>query len=83
MSAVVQVRFFAVLADEIGSRQDTLTLHEAPTVSKAIARLASRHAAVERMRDVLAVAVNDQFASMDASLHDDDVVTLIPPVSGG
>jgi molybdopterin synthase catalytic subunit len=52
-------------------------------VRDAIAVLAKRHRAIERLRGRFRVAVNQDFSEDDRALADGDELALIPPVAGG
>jgi molybdopterin converting factor subunit 1 len=78
-----EVLLFARLADEIGRDRLTIDLDDGATVADAVARLTAEHEALARLRDVIAVAVNEQYGRPETPLSDGDTLALIPPVSGG
>ena len=78
-----EVLLFAQLAEETGRDRLTVDLPGGATADDALAALASAHAPIGRMRDTLAVAVNERYCDGGRALHDGDTIALIPPVSGG
>src|SRR3954468_21494055 len=79
----VRVLFFGVLRDLAGKSNDSLELPEGGSVRDVIARYESQ---IPRLKDSLssiALAVNQQYASPETKLKDNDEVALLPPVSGG
>jgi molybdopterin synthase catalytic subunit len=54
-----------------------------PTVGALLEVLAARHAGLKPLLKHLRVAVNHEFAALDAPLSPGDEVALIPPVAGG
>ncbi len=77
------VLLFAQLADAVGTDRLEIEPADAATVDDALDMLAGRHPAIGAMRGTLAVAVNERYCTPDTTLHDGDVLALIPPVSGG
>ena len=79
----IEVQYFAVLADRIGTRSESIELPEHATVSVAMETLTTRHAVLQTMAGSLATAVGDAYVSTDTVLTEGDVLAIIPPVSGG
>ncbi len=80
----VRVLFFGVLKDVFSRSEEVLELPAGATVSGLLD--AYRRRAPEQHSSVwpaLAVAVNQQYATVAEVLHEDDEVALLPPVSGG
>jgi molybdopterin synthase catalytic subunit len=74
----VHVRLFAGLRERAGSGELELELPDGATVADAL----------EQLRDVfdavaVVMAVNKEYADSGVTLHADDELALIPPVSGG
>jgi molybdopterin synthase catalytic subunit len=74
----VRVRLFAALRERAGADQIELELPDGALVGDALERLS----AVTDGAPVL-MAVNREYADSGMSLHPDDELALIPPVSGG
>jgi molybdopterin synthase catalytic subunit len=79
----IRALYFAVFREQIGRDDDVVELAAGARVRDAIAALAARHAAVDRLRGRFRVAVNQEFCAEDRALADGDELALIPPVAGG
>ncbi|HEY4240154.1 MAG TPA: molybdopterin converting factor subunit 1 [Kofleriaceae bacterium] len=79
----VQVLYFAVFREKLGTDAEPLDLPAGASVADALAALASRHELVARLRGRFRVAVNESFADDAHLLADNDELALIPPVAGG
>ena len=79
----IEVQFFAVLADRIGHKSDTLELPEGATVGGAMEALAERHEIIRTMQASLAAAVGNAYVPPEHTLGEGDTLAIIPPVSGG
>jgi len=79
----IRVLYFAVFREQLGRDDDVLEVAAGARVRDAIAQLAARHAAIERLRGKFRIAVNQDFCPDDHELADGDELALIPPVAGG
>jgi len=79
----IRVLYFAVFREQIGRDDDVVELAGGARVRDAIAALAARHPAIDRLRGRFRVAVNQDFSDDDRALADGDELALIPPVAGG
>ena len=79
----IRVLYFAVFREQVGREDDTVALADGSRVRDAIAVLATRHAAIARLRGKFRVAVNQEFCDDDRELAEGDELALIPPVAGG
>ena len=77
------VLLFAQARELAATDQVAIDLHAGSTVADALATLFDRYPALEPMRDRLAIAVDERYASPSAPLYDRCTIALIPPVSGG
>jgi len=78
----ITVRCFAVLRELAQDRYE-LTLDDGATVSDAWEALEHALPGLAPHRLYVRAARNGVYASWDTSLTDDDVIALLPPVSGG
>jgi len=79
----VCVLLFGVLKDLVGKDRDTLNLPDDACAGDVLAHYQSQ---VPQMRESLssvAIAVNQEYASLDRKLNSNDEIALLPPVSGG
>jgi molybdopterin synthase catalytic subunit len=78
------VRLFAILRERAGRDSLTLELAEGATVADALEALAGEPTLGGLLgRLPLGVAVNREYAGLDATLSAGDELALIPPISGG
>ncbi|MBA4170987.1 MAG: molybdenum cofactor biosynthesis protein MoaE [Chloroflexi bacterium] len=78
----ITVRCFAVLRELAQDRYE-LTLDDGAMIADAWAALERAFPGVAPHRPYVRAARNGVYASWDTSLTDDDVIALLPPVSGG
>jgi MoaE-MoaD fusion protein len=79
----IQVLYFAVFRERIGSPGEEFEIADGATVRDAIAALAAKHPPIAQLRGRFRVAVNQEFVDDTHVLRDRDEIALIPPVAGG
>ncbi len=79
----VNVLIFGYLKETTGDAGATMSLPEGSRVADLLDLCAWQWPAIEPYFDVIAVALNEEYAERGAALQDGDRVALIPPVSGG
>ena len=83
----MKVLYFAWLRTKTGLAEETVSPPaEVITVGALIEWLKSRgpgHAAALADLNVVRIAVNQEYATLDAAVAADDEVALFPPVTGG
>ncbi|HEX6650685.1 MAG TPA: molybdenum cofactor biosynthesis protein MoaE [Pyrinomonadaceae bacterium] len=79
----VRVLFFGAARDAVASNQIEISLEAPATVSSAFRKLVERFADLERFGRSLLFAVNQEYATPDTLLNDNDELAVFPPVSGG
>jgi molybdopterin converting factor subunit 1 len=77
----VRVLFFAYLRERCGVREIALELPDGATVGELWRRLLARFDGLPA--DPPRFAVNRVYVDKAETLHDNDELALIPPVSGG
>src|SRR4026209_2476335 len=85
MSSPVTIRvlFFGAARDVVDANQLELSLDAPATVSSAFQKLVGRFAPLERFGRSLLFAVNQEYATPDTMLKENDELAVFPPVSGG
>ena len=78
----VSVRFFAFYRERAGVSQTEVELPEGATPEELLVRLRSTYTSLP-LSDSVLIAVNSEYVSPGAPLHEGDEVAFIPPVSGG
>lgn len=79
----IQVLYFAVFRERLGTSQESLELPDGVSVGAAVSALAAKHPPIAQLRGRFRVAVNQDFVGDDHALRDGDELALIPPVAGG
>jgi MoaE-MoaD fusion protein len=79
----IRVLFFGAARDVVEATQLDLSLDAPATVSSAFQNLVARFAPLERFGRSLLFAVNQEYATPDTLLKENDELAVFPPVSGG
>jgi molybdopterin converting factor subunit 1 len=79
----VVVLFFGAARDAAGGRQLEVSLDHPATVHSAFQYLVSKYSQLSRFGRSLLFAVNQEYATPETPLHDNDELAVFPPVSGG
>ena len=79
----VRVVYFAQFSDAAGTREESYELPESTSVAELVSRVSSAHERVERIRQMMNIAVNKMIVGPGSTLQDGDVVALFPPITGG
>jgi molybdopterin synthase sulfur carrier subunit len=74
----VTVKYFASIRESVGRGEEIVDLPQACSVGELWQRLTKRP-----LPPRLLVAVNQEYAGLDATLRDGDEVAFFPPVTGG
>ncbi|MDK6863605.1 MULTISPECIES: MoaD/ThiS family protein [Nosocomiicoccus] len=77
----MKIKIFASIKEKIGDDHIELPIHDAITVKELKERLYIDYPELDG--EVFQVAVNESFERDESVIAPDDVVALIPPVSGG
>ncbi len=79
----VQVTFYGVLQQIVGTRRLTVELPPGARIETLAETLVAQFPALTERLPTVAFAVGDVLASGQQPLQPDDQVALLPPVSGG
>lgn len=82
MEASVKVKYFAVLRELAGKREENVSLETGDNGQALYYRLAEKYHFPLKLSDVR-LAVNEVFVPTDTRLKAGDEVAFIPPVAGG
>ena len=80
---VVRVLFFGAARDAVASNPVEISLDAPATVGSAFRVLTERFEDLERFGRSLLFAVNQEYATRDTVLNENDELAVFPPVSGG
>ena len=78
----IQLLFFGIATDLVGKNSIFYELKSAETVSALKKELLLTYSKLKNIEE-FAIAVNEEYAEDDLVLRENDVVAIIPPVSGG
>ena len=78
----LQILLFGITTDLLGTSSIQLNVPENSTVANLKLALAAKHPPFQKLK-AFAVAVNETYAKDDQVLKTNDIVAIIPPVSGG
>ena len=78
----IQILFFGITTDLIGNSKINFSLEKAISVNDFKTKLKEVYPQLQNL-DSYAIAVNESYATEETVLKENDVVAIIPPVSGG
>lgn len=78
----IQLLFFGIAADLVGKSSIYYNIKENAAVAALKAALIADYSGLKNSQE-FAIAVNEEYAKDDLVLKENDVVAIIPPVSGG
>lgn len=79
----VTIRWFSILAEKRNLRTEEISVAEPTTVETLLDLLSEDFSELQKFRDHVRVAINQQYADADTLLAEGDEVAFITPVSGG
>lgn len=78
----IRVLFFGITTDLTGENQIEITIDENLSIENLKQILKDKYPSLAHMNSY-SIAVNEEYANYDVFLKPNDVVAIIPPVSGG
>ena len=78
----ITVLLFGIIRDVIGENSLKLVLKEATSIKQFKKDILKKYNNLQQYGN-FSIAVNEEYADTDYVLQSNDVVALIPPVSGG
>ena len=79
----IRVLFFGAARDAVDATSMELSLDAPATVSSAFQKLVEKFCDLERFGRSLLFAVNEEYATPETRLQENDELAVFPPVSGG
>ena len=83
MTASLQVRYFASLADRAGCREETVPYEDGCDVRQLWQSLVERHPKLDALGFEPLVACDREYANWDRALTGVQEIAFLPPFSGG
>ncbi|MEX1382764.1 MoaD/ThiS family protein [Lutibacter sp.] len=78
----IQLLFFGITTDIVGANKMKYTLKEGATVGKLKKLLIAQFSALKNIND-FAIAINEEYVEDTTIITKNNVIAIIPPVSGG
>ena len=78
----LKVLFFGISTDLIGAKSISFSILPNTTVSEFKILIQEKYPQLSQINSY-AIAINESYASNETVLKEDDIVAIIPPVSGG
>jgi len=78
----IQLLFFGISTDIVGKKSMSFMLKNNASVKDLKEALIGEFSGLKNLNQ-FAVAVNEEYANDDFKLKSEDVIAIIPPVSGG
>lgn len=78
----IKIKLFALGRELVGKEEFEIEVEENTTAQLVVDRLKSEYPKLSELNTFL-VAVNMEYADMEAKLNGGDEIAIIPPVSGG
>ena len=78
----LKIQLFGITKEIIGDSEIDMQISDNQTVNELLVDLKKQSPGLEKLSS-LWVAVNEDYAESDYILQNNDIVALIPPVSGG
>ncbi len=79
----IRVRLFGSVKEIVGSGEIEVSAAPGATTGSLLAGLIDAHPRLAPWKEYLRVAVNQEYAPVEAPVAPGDEVAVIPPVSGG
>lgn len=79
----IKILFFGITTDLVGENSISFTIDNNNTSVKELKEVLKRKYSKLKNINDFAIAVNEDYATDDLLIENDDVVAIIPPVSGG
>jgi len=78
----VKVLYFSQVKDKVGKNEEEIEF-EGKTLKDLVDVLVNKYPDIKDILKRSMFAVNESYETMDYNLQDNDMIAIIPPVSGG
>ncbi len=79
----IKIKVFASIRDICGFSEKELLVSDSIKVNEVIDLFIKGNVELSDKKDILLIAVNEEYCRMDRILEDGDTLAIFPPVSGG
>lgn len=80
---LVKVRFYAFYREITGAEVIDFELEEGASLGDLIEKIKQQYPVLQLKPDEIIVSLNGRSMPLSTSLHEGDVVSFLPPVTGG
>jgi len=78
----VKVLYFSQVKDKVGKNEEEIEF-EGKTLKDLVDVLVNKYPDIKDILKRSMFAVNESYETMDYNLQDNDMIAIVPPVSGG
>jgi molybdopterin synthase sulfur carrier subunit len=78
----VKVLYFSQVKDKVGKNEEEIEF-EGKTLKDLVDMLVNKYPNIEDILKRSMFAVNESYETMEYNLQNNDIIAIIPPVSGG
>ena len=79
----IRIKAFAAVREILGSREHEMEIRDGSSVGDVFDILSGSFEDLRAMKDALLFAVNEEYCGEERVLANDDILAILPPVSGG
>lgn len=83
MMQTVSIKYFSVLSEITGKRQEELSIKEGQSLQDILASISERFPEMKKYQPHIRAAVNLNYEEFDFKPKENDEIVFITPVSGG
>jgi len=83
MRYTISIKYFSVLSEITGKRQEDLLIRDGDTLEDIFLTVKERFPGIEKYRPHIRAAVNQNYEEFDFMPKEHDEIVFITPVSGG
>ena len=79
----VKILYFSSIKDKLKKQAEELEIKENTTIEELLTLLQEKYPEIKDILSNVMIAVNEEYKEKKYNLKNNDVVAIIPPVSGG
>jgi len=79
----IKIKVFASIKDICGFSEKELIVSDSIKVNEVVDLFIKGNQELSEKKDILLIAVNEEYCKMDRTLNEGDIIAIFPPVSGG
>lgn len=83
MDYTISIKYFSVLSEITGKRQEELSIRKGDTLNDILSSITERFPEIEKYSTHIRAAVNQNYEEFDFKPKAHDEIVFITPVSGG